>query len=78
MVKHKKIYLDYYGFGEQDFVPCEYTGLRAQDIHHLNFKSQGGKDEIENLIAVTRKVHERAHKDKEFNEYLRELHLKNM
>ena len=31
------------------------------DIHHILFKSHGGRDEIENLILLCRECHERAH-----------------
>lgn len=64
MKKHTKIYLDYFEYGEQDFIPCENCGKKAVDIHHIEVKGMGGskaKDYIENLIALCRKCHELAH-----------------
>jgi len=73
MVSYKKKYLKHFGFGDQDFVPSEYSGKPANDIHHVLFKSHGGTDDIENLIALTRDEHNMAHADKEFNETLKQL-----
>jgi len=75
MKKHVRVYLDYHGFGEQDFIPSELSGLRANDIHHIKFKSQGGKDEIENLIALTRDEHNEAHANPVFNKKLKDKHM---
>jgi len=61
---HTKIYFDYFGYGEDDFIPCENCGSRAVDIHHIDNKGMGGsktKDFIENLIALCRKCHNAAH-----------------
>ena len=78
MQKYKRVYLSYFNYGEQDYVPSEYSGLPAEDIHHLTFRSQGGKDEVENLMALTREEHDRAHSDREFNERLKKIHLKRL
>jgi 5-methylcytosine-specific restriction endonuclease McrA len=78
MVKYKKIYIDYFDFCEQDFIPCEKCHGKAVDIHHIKFKSQGGKDEIDNLIALCRGCHDLAHEDKEFNNTLNEIHKNNL
>ena len=61
MKKHVKIYREYFGYGEQDVVPCELCGRPAADIHHIKFKSRGGTDEIENLMALCREHHDKAH-----------------
>jgi 5-methylcytosine-specific restriction endonuclease McrA len=80
MKKHIKIYLDYFGYCEQDIIPSEVSGDPANSIHHIKYKSQGGKDEIENLIALTDKEHKQAHRldKKRFlsAEELREIHKK--
>jgi len=39
--------------------------VKANDIHHILYKSQNGKDEIENLIALCGDCHNRAHFKKE-------------
>jgi len=46
---------------EADVVFCEYCGIIANDIHHIEYKSQGGTDEPENLIALCRYCHNSAH-----------------
>jgi 5-methylcytosine-specific restriction endonuclease McrA len=61
MKRHVKNYLKAHGYGEQDIIPCEKCGAVAVDIHHKKFKSQGGTDDVENLIALCRKCHDRAH-----------------
>ena len=57
MKKYEKIYLEYFGYGEQDFVPDEINGTTAADIHHL----KGRGDNIENLMALSRDHHIEAH-----------------
>jgi len=74
MKKYKKIYLDHFGYGQQDYVPSEVSGAQASDIHHICFRSHCGLDEIENLIALTREEHIRAHADPAYNEMLKEVH----
>ena len=71
MKKHIKIYREH--FGIEDYYPCEVCGLKATDIHHIKYKSRGGKDEIENLMALCRSCHDKAHQ-----EILQETELKGM
>jgi 5-methylcytosine-specific restriction endonuclease McrA len=78
MVKYKKIFLDFWGLTIADFIPCINCGSIAVDLHHLIFKSQGGKDLPENLAPICRNCHNRAHSDKVFNNYLKELHEDNI
>ena len=61
MQKHTKIYLDYFNYGEQDFIPCEVCGCKAVDIHHI-FGRGKGMDEMWNLMALCRRCHTRAHR----------------
>ena len=61
MRKHVKIYMKHFGYGEQDVIMCELGDGVAADIHHILFKSQGGTDEIGNLIALSRDKHDIAH-----------------
>jgi hypothetical protein len=78
MQKHTKIYLDYFDYGEQDFIPCEVEpNLRAVDIHHIRGRGKG-KDVIENLMGLSRKWHDRAHKELISKEELQEIHNKFM
>lgn len=60
-MNYKKIYCNYFGYCETDFIPSELSGVPSSDIHHIVYKSQGGKDVIENLIALSRDEHARAH-----------------
>jgi hypothetical protein len=62
MQNHTKIYLNHFGYGDQDFVPCEICGGRATETHHLINRGMGGVknnrlDVIENLQAICRLCH---------------------
>jgi len=61
MRKYIKVYMDYFGYDEGDFIPSELSDKPADDIHHITPKSRGGKDVIENLIALTREEHDKVH-----------------
>jgi len=74
MQKHVKIYLNYFDYGEQDFIPCENCHKKAVDIHHIQFRSKGGEDVIQNLMALCRVCHDRGHDDPNFNEDLKAIH----
>ena len=77
MKKHTKIYLDYFGFNDTDFIPCEVCQSKAVDIHHIDNKGMGGsktKDYIENLISLCRFHHIAAHKEQLTKEYLSDIH----
>ena len=81
LVRHKKIYLEYFGYGEQSYIPCELCGNFAVDVHHIYPKGMGGsktKDHIENLMGVCRYCHDRAHDHQYTKEYLTDIHLKFM
>jgi 5-methylcytosine-specific restriction endonuclease McrA len=71
MQKYIKIYLDHFDFKDQSEVMCEVCMKPAADIHHVTYRSRGGKDEIKNLMALCRKHHDQAH-----NEILKEGELK--
>ena len=78
MKRYKKIYLEYFGYGEQDHISSEYSGLPAVDIHHLIFRSHGGPDKIWNLMALTRDEHEKADRNTKFNAELKEKHIQHL
>jgi len=61
MQKHTKNYIEHHNIGEQDIVLCEECGAVAVDIHHKIKRSQGGSDEVDNLIALCRKCHSKHH-----------------
>ena len=74
--------MGYYGYGEQDFIPCAVCGLRANDIHHIVYRSHFGKKEqdkcndISNLIALCRSCHNLAHSEILSEETLRSKLIK--
>ena len=75
MKQYKKTYLKHFNYGEQDFIPCENCGLRASSIHHLIFRSQGGTDKVNNLMALCELCHTKVHNsNKEFNDHLKRKH----
>ena len=72
MAKHIKVYE--YFFGCRD---CELTGLPGGDVHHIVAKQMGGskiRDNIENLMALTRAAHDYFGDKKQFKEWLQEWH----
>lgn len=48
------------GIAQDEAVLCEITG-KPGEVHHILYLSQGGADDIENLIALTRHEHKVAH-----------------
>jgi predicted restriction endonuclease len=77
MKKHTKIYLDYFGYGIEDFIPCESCGAKAVDIHHIEARGMGGNkeaDKIGNLMALCREHHIEYGDKKQYIEYLKEIH----
>jgi hypothetical protein len=77
MIKYKRVYLEHFDLTINDFFPCEITGQRAVDIHHIEAKGMGGSkksDEIENLMAVTRDVHLYFGDKTQYKEWLKEVH----
>lgn len=63
MKKHVKTYMDYFGYGEQDVILCECCHRPGNDIHHIKYRSRGGKDEIGNLMCLCRRHHDMAHNE---------------
>ena len=57
MQNHTKVYMNFLGYGEQDFIPCEMCGSRAVDVHHIEKRNKTKNDYIENLIALCRDCH---------------------
>jgi hypothetical protein len=77
MRKHTRAYLDYFGYGEEDFICCEVCGRRAVDIHHIKARGMGGsknRDHISNLMALDRECHERLGDKKQYIDFLRDTH----
>ena len=69
--KRKKAYEE---VNDRDDGLCRVCGKQASDIHHILFRSHGGKDEPSNLVCLCREHHEMAHSDeKVWREYLFKL-----
>lgn len=75
MKRHVKNYLKATGYGIQDVILCERCAFVAVDIHHIKYKSQGGSDEYENLIALCRDCHIKAHAGEISKQELLEMKL---
>ena len=76
MKKHTKIYMKYFNYVLDDFIPCEVCGSRAVDIHHIEHRGAGGsgnQDVIENLMAVCRPCHLYHGERKEALQMLKEI-----
>ena len=81
MKTHTKIYMEAFGFGIEDFIPCEICGKRAVDIHHIENRGAGGdpkgtKDNPSNLMAMCRGHHLEYGDDPSCLELLKKIHLK--
>lgn len=46
---------------ERDRFRCRGCAKPAAECHHIIFRSQGGSDEVGNLVALCRNCHEQAH-----------------
>lgn len=60
MTPHCKVYFKHFDYCIDDVVPCEMCGSRAVDIHHIHGRGKG-KDTVNNLMALCRKCHRKAH-----------------
>jgi len=81
MLKHTKVYLNFFGYDTSDYIPCEMEcGSKAVDIHHLERRTRNKitNDYIENLVGLCRDCHIKAEADKSFNMYVRIRHLENV
>lgn len=81
MKRHTKIYLNFFKYGLDDFVPCESCGAVAVDVHHIDARGMGGdptgkKDVIENLVGLCRDCHNKAEHIPQFNQHVKQKHLK--
>jgi 5-methylcytosine-specific restriction endonuclease McrA len=77
MKKHVKTYLDFFGYDQSSWIPCEMCGQTAVDIHHIEARGMGGsqtKDTIDNLQALCRKCHTELGDKKEHKVMLKVVH----
>lgn len=83
MKRHTKIYLDHFGYGIEDFIPCECCNSRAVDIHHIEARGMGGdpqgnKDDIINLQALCRPCHIQYGDVPIYKQMLKDIHEKKL
>ena len=71
MKNHTKIYMKALGYDETDFMPCEITGRKGVDIHHIVNRD----NRIENLMLLTREKHIELGEIKSKMYYLLETHM---
>lgn len=66
MKNHTKIYFDFFGIdydiptGYFDHIDCEHCGKQAVEIKHITPIDHGGKDNIDNLVALCNNCYEKA------------------
>lgn len=70
MKQHTKIYINALGYDVTDFMPCEITGKKGIDIHHIVNRD----NRIENLMLLTREKHAELGEIKSKMVYLLETH----
>lgn len=83
MKPYVSLYLNSFGYDENDFIPSEISEKKANDIHHIECKGMGGdptcsKDRLENLIALTREEHDEYGDKKQYMSFLYAVHMKNL
>lgn len=81
MKNYVRIYLEKFGYGTSDFIPCEVCSKKAVDIHHIEARGMGGskdKDTIENIMALCRSCHIKYGDKKDFKDYLKDIHMKKL
>jgi hypothetical protein len=81
MRKHTKVYLDFFGYGMDSWMPCEVCGSTAVDVHHIEARGMGGsktKDEIDNLMGLCRSCHIEYGDKRKYMDMLREAHMRFM
>ena len=79
MKPYLKIYLAFFGYKIPSDVTSEISGQRAVDVHHIEARGMGGsksKDNILNLIALTRDEHNKAESGEYSKDFLRVIHYR--
>ncbi|WP_144559572.1 HNH endonuclease signature motif containing protein [Shouchella miscanthi] len=58
--------MEYWGDG------CAMTGHTAIEMHHVKFRSQGGRGSWRNLVPLVESLHKKCHQDRSHADYWRE------
>ena len=83
MKRHTNVYFSFFGYDKTSYIECEVCHAQAQDIHHIEPRGMGGnpkgdKDRIENLMAVCRQCHDKYGDKKQYKDFLKQIHLRNI
>jgi len=78
MKTYTKVYMKFFGYGIQDFIPCEICDARCIDIHHIltRKKRRDLENDISNLMGLCRECHEKYGDKEQHMEFLQEIHNK--
>uniref|UniRef100_A0A6M3KN09 Putative homing endonuclease n=1 Tax=viral metagenome TaxID=1070528 RepID=A0A6M3KN09_9ZZZZ len=74
MKKHVKNYFKYFGYIHQNEIMCENCGRLAVDLHHIEYGRYKRDDSVENIIALCRDCHNKAHNSEIPKFLLQETH----
>ena len=80
MEKYTRTYMDYFGYGIDDYIPCERCSKSASSIHHIKYRSKFGKkkkeelNDIVNIMALCFCCHQMAHEGMLTAEELTTIH----
>jgi len=64
----------FFGYGIEDFIPCECCGSKAVDVHHINGRGVSC-DVIQNLMGLCRACHNKAEREEMTPEEFQFIHL---
>lgn len=76
-MKHHDVYDGFFEIDTHNPRVCELTGIPSRDIHHIDARGMGGRasmDTVENLMCLTRELHEYFGDKKEWKEDLKQAH----
>jgi len=60
-MNYKEKYYKFYGLDKCDILFCANCFAKATQLHHIKYKSQGGTDDVKNLIPLCFTCHSRHH-----------------
>ena len=68
--------IDYSPDGWHEYIPCEVCHKKSDDLHHIESRIKGVKrlDQVENIIALCRDCHNKAHAGTLTKEQLKRIH----
>lgn len=80
--EHTRVYMQALDYTIADFIPCELSGDRCNDVHYIYARGMGGSDledelynRIENLMGLTRELHTKYGDKEQYYDMLIEKHF---